>query len=296
MFKNAFIYRLASDLPELSEVETSLHSAIFTPCGPTQEKSIGWVPPRGHEHGALVESVGGQWILSLKTEIKKVPAKMVKDEADRHLKGMELLTGRKSGKKQRKEKEEDVLLSFLPHAFPSSHITKVWINPESGLAVIDAGSQSKADEAVTELIRSIDGLTLQLVTTNMTPASSMALWLVEMEPPEGFTVDRECELRAMDESKAVVKYGRHPLDIEEVADHIKQGKMPTKLALTYKDRVSFVLTDAFVLKKITILDVVFESQNESEDHFDADVAIMTGELAPMLEDLIFGLSGEFEAA
>ena len=78
----------------------------------------------------------------------------------------------------------------------------------------------------------------------------MATWLMTKESPNSFTVDRECELKASDESKAVVKYGRHPLDIDEVAQHIAQGKIPTKLALTWNDRVSFVLTSSMQLKKL----------------------------------------------
>ena len=66
--------------------------------------------------------------------------------------------------------------------------------------------------------------------------------------PAGFTVDRECELKAPDESKAVVRYSRHALDIEEVQQHIGTGKVPTRLAMTWEGRVSFVLTEALQIK------------------------------------------------
>jgi recombination associated protein RdgC len=112
--------------------------------------------------------------------------------------------------------------------------------------------------------------------------------------PSDFTIDRECELKASDESKALVKYAKHPLDIKEVRDHIKQGKIPTKLALTWKDRVSFVLTENLAIKKIAFLDSVFEggSQVDGEDNFDADVAIATGELQLLIPDLLDALGGE----
>ncbi len=89
-----------------------------------------------------------------------------------------------------------------------------------------------------------------------------------------------------------MKYGRHPLDIDEVSQHIKQGKMPTRLALTWNDRISFVLTDSFQLKKLTFLETVFEGNKQHEDSFDADVAIATGELKNMIPDLIAALGGE----
>jgi recombination associated protein RdgC len=106
-------------------------------------------------------------------------------------------------------------------------------------------------------------------------------------------VDRECELKAADESKSVVRYVRHPLDTDEVKQHVEGGKLPTRLALTWEGRVSFSLTEAMQLKKVTFLDVVFEATStEKDEGFDADVAIATGELSKLLPDLLEALGGE----
>ena len=42
----------------------------------------------------------------------------------------------------------------------------------------------------------------------------MEHWPMTQEPPAGFTADRETELKAADESKAIVRYARRPLDID----------------------------------------------------------------------------------
>jgi recombination associated protein RdgC len=127
----------------------------------------------------------------------------------------------------------------------------------------------------------------------MSPQAAMSSWLLEQEPPACLTVDRECELKAADESKAVVRYVRHALDTEEVKQHIAAGKLPTRLALTWDSRVSFVLTEALQLKKLTFLDSVFEgTSSEKDEGFDADVAIATGELRKLLPDLLEALGGE----
>jgi recombination associated protein RdgC len=124
----------------------------------------------------------------------------------------------------------------------------------------------------------------------------MSEWLVEQEPPAGFTVDRECELKAVDESKATIKYGKHPLDIDEVKANVQAGKLPTKLALTWDGRVSFVLTEGMQIKKVQFLDVVFEGGRENKDDgFDADVAIATGELQKLIPELLSALGGEVSA-
>ena len=134
------------------------------------------------------------------------------------------------------------------------------------------------------------------LNTHTSSAVAMADWLATQAPPVGFTIDRECELKSPDESKAVVRYSRHPLDIEEVSAHITSGKVPTKLALTWMDRVSFVLTDTLQIKKIAFLDGVFDGTSQSndavEDGFDADTAIATGELRQLIPELLTALGGE----
>ena len=114
------------------------------------------------------------------------------------------------------------------------------------------------------------------------------------EPPAGFTIDRECELKATDESKAVVRYAKHPLDIDEVKQHIADGKRPTRLALTWDDRVSFELTHGLQIRKIVFLEGTDEGAGggKKEDNFDADVAIATGELGQLVPALLDALGGE----
>ena len=176
-----------------------------------------------------------------------------------------------------------------------------WVDPAAGFLLTDAGSQAKADEVMTWLIKAVDGLVVQLVNTQTSPAVAMSTWLSTQEAPPDFSVDRECELKAADESRAVVRYTRHALDTEEVSQHIAMGKVPTRLALTWSDRVSFVLTEALQLKKIAFLETVFEGAAASpadgkDDNFDADVAIATGELRKLIPDLLEALGGEVVAA
>lgn len=291
MFKNAIIYRIPPACNLSALTDEALRAAIFCPCGATQEKSIGWVPPRGEEHGALLESVGGQWILKLMTETKKVPGDVLRRAVEAAVKAIESTTGRKPGKKETRELKEDAMLTLLPMAFSTQSAVLVWIDAHTGTLLIDTASQSKADQVVSALVQSIEGFTLQLLSTQTSPTAAMSHWLINQEPPQGFTVDRECELKAADESKAVVKYGRHPLDIDEVKAHVEAGKLPTKLALTWNDRVSFVLTEGLQLKKLTFLDVVFDKLAGAESGFDADVAIATGELCKLIPALLDALGG-----
>lgn len=298
MFKNVMMYRMLSPWTlAAAQLEAALEPARYVECSGSQEKAVGWVAPRGQAPGPLLEVVGGQWVLKLMVESKVLPTSVVKRRAQEQLAHIEATTGRKPGKKEARDILEDARLGLLPMAFTKQGSTLVWVDPQAMLLVLDAGSQARADEALTCLVKAIDGFAVQPINTQMSPAAAMAQWLASKEAPPGFSVDRECELKAADESKAVVRYTRHALDTDEVTAHIAMGKMPTRLALTWSDHVSFVLTEALQLKKVALLDVVFEaaaalSSDGKDDHFDADVALATGELQKLFPDLLEALGGE----
>jgi recombination associated protein RdgC len=300
MFKNALIHRIDHcDEAALADIESRLRGALFIECGATQPESVGWIEPRGEKHGALAESVGGQLILELCSETRAVPGSVVKGLLDERLDKIKAETGRRPRGKRAREMKEEIVHELLPRAFPRRATTRVWIDPQARLVLIGAASAKKADGVVTRLVDLLGGgLRLSPLQTELAPATAMAGWLSEQQAPAGFSIDRECELRQPDSEKAVVRYARHTLDIAEVGEHIRQGKLPTQLALTWNSRVSFVLTETLALKKIKLLDLVIEAAKPSadsaaqgENSFDADVAISTGELKRLIPDLIDALGG-----
>jgi recombination associated protein RdgC len=300
MFKYALVYRIEQwDQPALAEIEDRLAGLRFIECGATQPESSGWVAPRGDKHAALAESVGGQIVLKLCTETKAVPAGVVKNQLQAQFDVVEQQTGRRPRGKQAKEMKEAVVHALLPRAFPKRADTLVWLDTTARVVWVNAGSTRRADAVVSRLIDLLGGgMRLSLLQTALAPATAMALWLTEKEAPAGFTIDRDCELKQPDSEKAAVRYARHTLDIAEVGEHIRQGKLPTQLAMTWAGRVSFVLTEALTLKRIQLLDVVLEGagvdaaqSGKDEGGFDADVAITTGELRQLLPALIDALGG-----
>ena len=288
------IYRIAPQWQiGLEQVEAALAKAPFLECGATQERSWGWTPPRGEAHGPLAESVGGQWVLRFMVESKVLPGAVLARRVEEKAARIEQETGRKPGKKESKELKDEAKLDLLPMAFTKQGAMWVWLDLEARTLVLDTASQARADEVVTALVEALPGLSVALLDTQTAPQAAMAHWLSTQEAPAGFSIDRECELKAADEEKAVVRYARHPLDIDEVQAHIAAGKLPTKLALTWDGRVSFLLTEGLQIKKLALLDTVTEGQGGKDDSgFDADVAIATGELRLLIPDLVEALGGE----
>lgn len=302
MLTNACFFRTAAGfaLPSLDLLETVLQKGRFIPCGPTQTDSAGWVAPRGEKSKQLAEIADGHLLLKLRAEKRAVPAPAVKAAVKERVDRYKAETGNERvPAKLKKEFKEEVLLDLLPRAFSKFADTLLWLDPKNRMLVVDAASLAGADRIVSALLAALlevpgagPALDLQLVHTQTSPAAAMAHWLASREAPWRFTVDRECELRSTDEQKSVVRYSRHTLDIEEVGQHIAAGKMPTQVAMTWNDRVSFVLTEGGQLRKIKLLDVVTAGESDAADGFDADAAITTGELSALFPDLLLALGGE----
>ena len=289
MFKNATLYRLTGgQVITATLAAITAGAAVFAPTGPTQVKSIGWVPPR-EKNGLLAESIASHIIMSAMIETRTVPASAIDKWMDAAVEAIERATGRKPGKAQRRELKDNALLELLPQAFPKAVRVLVWIDPAAGLVVLDTASTSQADDVATLIAQSL-GLSLAPVVTTQSPSFVLGSWLADDDAEfGGFAVGQECALKSDDEAATMVSYTNAALDTDEVRAHVRGGKRVTKLGVYWLDRIDCVLTDKLVLKKI---DINAPPGGDAADAFDADVAIFTGELAPMLVDLIEVMGGE----
>lgn len=293
-FRNLQLYRLPAPwaLP-LADLEEQLTRGSFHPCGSQDHQSRGWVSPR---NGTLVHSIGGQWLLSLMVEQRLLPSSVVNQEVMERAEKMAAEQGYPPGRKALRELKDRVTEELLPRAFLKRSKTPVWIDPKNGWLGVDSSSQVKAEEALEHLRKTLDDLPLTLIRTQRSPVSAMADWLAGGEAPAGFTLDRDCELKSVDEEKASVRYVRHSLEGEEIKAHLVAGKLPTRLALTWDDRISFILTEKGEIKRLAFLDVLKESVEQgtenADETFDAEFAMMAGEFNRLIPALLEALGGE----
>jgi recombination associated protein RdgC len=162
--------------------------------------------------------------------------------------------------------------------------------------IVDAGSAGKAEELVEALRDLLGSFAVQFVETQRTPHTSMAAWLTHGDAPVPFGIDQDLELQTADPTKATVRYVRHALDGKEIKTHLAGGKYPTRLGLTWNGRISFVLTEKLQVKRVEFLEMTKDAADGGErdkaEQFDVDFAVMAGELAKLLDDLVQVLGGE----
>ena len=293
-FKNLQLYRLAKDKPltDLTGFEQGLSGFVLAPCSSCDPQSLGWVAPT--PSGALIHSVNLQWLLALGVEKRLLPASVVKQFANDRAKLIEEAEGRRVGRKEMRDLRESIQIELMPRAFVQRRTTFAWIDPAAGWLAVDAGAPAKADELLEHLHKSIDSFGARLPATQISALSAMTAWVAAGEAPHGFSIDQDLELRSPD--NAVVRYAKHTLEGDEVRQHIAQGKVVTRLALTWRDKISFVLNDKLQIKRLVFLDILkeqSEGQSENDDErFDLDFTLMTCELAELITDLMLALGGE----
>lgn len=288
MIRNAFAYTLPSGWPwDAVEMSQYLSRRTFQPCGQLDHASCGFVPPR--EFADLCHNVGGILLFCLQTEERILPAYVVSEHAEQKADELTQLQGYRPGRKQMKELKELTLQELLPQAFTRKRKTFAWIDEAAGLLVIDAQSANRAEDVLSQLRQALDMLPVELLRTENSPTRMMAEWLAIGEAPHGFSIDQECQLVSVTEEGATVRYARHDLHGDDVRDHLAAGKLPKSLALTFNDRVSFVLTEKFEVKRVALLDVLTQGREAADDaveQFDADFLLHASEIGELMRALI----------
>ncbi|WP_288105719.1 recombination-associated protein RdgC [Limnobacter sp.] len=296
-FKNLLIYSLKSWTDTAESLEEKLAEHALQACGGLEMQTQGWVAPKG-EGNPFVHAQGQHLLITLGMEKKLLPTTVVNQFAKARAAEIEERDGYKPGRKQLKEIKEDVLDDLLPRAFVIRSTVRAWIDTRRQFLIVDAGAASKADALVSLLIKCVEGTGLSPLKTKLSPTVAMTSWMADDDNPPQFSIDQDCELRGRGEAGSTVRYVRHSLEVDEIRKHIEGGKDVTKLAMTWADRVSFVLQENLQIKRVSPLDVIREQASLSapDEEFEADFALMTGELGKLLDALVDALGGPLNAS
>lgn len=290
-FKNLCIYNLPNLSMPLEVFESLLLHHRLQSCGASEARSVGWASPRGND--LFIHNVGQQWLIALGVEERLLPTSIIRQFAADRAKAIAEAEGRQVGRREMRDIREALAIELLPRAFPRRRTTFAWIDPVNGWLMIDTSSQPKGEELLEHLRKSVDGFQARLIKTKQSPSSAMTGWIASGEAPSGFTIDQDIEMRSAE--NGVVRYVKLSLEGDDVREHIATGKVVTKLALTWNDRISFVLTENLQIKRLGFLDILKEqaetqAENE-EERFDIDFTLMTGEVGAMFKALISALGG-----
>ncbi|AKE11845.1 recombination-associated protein RdgC [Serratia liquefaciens] len=297
-FKNLMVYRLSREVAlNADEMEKQLSAFAFTPCGSQDMAKTGWVSPMGSHSDALTHAVNGQIVICARKEEKILPSPVIKQELQAKIERLEGEQHRKLKKTEKDALKDEVLHSLLPRAFSRFNQTFMWIDTVNDLIMVDAASAKRAEDTLALLRKSLGSLPVVPLTMESPIELTLTEWVRSGDLPAGFIIQDEAELKAILEDGGVIRCKKQNLISDEIAVHIEAGKLVTKLAVDWQERIQLVLADDGSLKRLKFADTLRE-QNDDIDRddfaqrFDADFILMTSELAALIKNTIEALGGE----
>lgn len=292
-FKNLSPYVLQNFLMSAAALESHLAKQPLQPCTGMSITSRGWVPPA--PDSGMVYSQERNYLIALGVETKKIPPSTIRAEVKARAAELEKQQGYMPGKKQLRDLAERVTTELLPRAFAKRTITRAWLDLDAKLIVVDTASAGRAEELLEHLRNTLGELPVVRAELEMSPQGAMTQWLTAGDAPGQLALDSDCQLKGTGEEAATVRYARHDLSVKEIREHIAGGKFCTHLGLLWKDRLSFLLAEPLVLRKVKSLAMEAGGDEGAginpADQFEADFVLATSEQRALLKDVFAALGG-----
>jgi len=295
-FKNIQFYKFEDTFKLNSQqLHEKLEGRKARACGQMEMACQGWAQPLGHAGHMLVHETNGNLMLCLRREDKVLPTSLVNEEVAERVFQIEQEAGRPVGRKEKKDLKDTVLQELLPKALVRASHTYACIMPKEGWLIVNAGSANKAEELIEVLRKTLGTLNVVLPATEESPEAAMTRWLMDDGAlPEGFTTEDECELHAGEGAEGIVRCKYIDVSTDEVRAHVATGRRVKKLAMNWRERMSFVLSDDLSVRRMrfdsAILDEADESGDDEISRFDTDFAIMAAELSGFIPELLAALN------
>ena len=301
-FKNLTLYRLAEPFSlDHDALAQALAEQAFVPVARSVPVSQGWVPPLGRHGSQHCHTVGRYSMICLRREERLLPASVINEQLAERIEQIEVNEGRPVRRKEKLQLRDELVQTLLPQAFTRSSRQYAYLDREHGWLVVDSASAKRAEALLVALRESLEaagqGLRVRLAETRESPRIVMSQWLAGEGIPAGFSIGQDYELQDPQQEGAVVRCRHHEPFAEEIQAHLVAGKQVSKLALEWRERLSLVLDEALVVRRLRPADTLLEEAGGEGDpvsEFDADFALMSMELSHFIKDLIAAFGGEAE--
>jgi recombination associated protein RdgC len=238
----------------------------------------------------LARPVGHYTAIAVGARKKILPASVLRERVDEKARKVAEKEGRKVGGKERKRIREEILTEMLSQAFVKFSVTTAWIDHKNGWLLVDTSSRATAELVVSTLRKALGSFPAVPAAPEESPRVLMTHWLSEGDLPAGLTLGNDCELRdPATTTGARWRGAKVDLDSEDAKEHLRNGMQVFLLGLDAGGRMSFVLDEAIVLRKINFGDAVFDELGDQHEDalsaFDANFTVISAEVTAILQRL-----------
>lgn len=298
-FRNLLVYRLTQEVAfETEALEAALAAKPARPCASQELSTYGFVAPFGKGPDLpLVHESQGFFLIAARKEERILPSSVVKEAVQEKVDEIENQQMRKVYKKEKEQIKDEIVQAFLPRAFIRRQTTYAAIDPKQGWILVDASSAKRAEDLLSTLRDALGSLPVRPLGVKQAPMATFTDWVKASDATHGLFILDECELRDAGEDGGVVRCKGQDLTSDEIQNHLGAGKLVTKLALAWQDKLALLLDDKVTIKRLKFEDLLQDQaeQDGGEDALgqqDASFVLMMMTLAEFLPQLIEALGGE----
>ncbi|MCY1410549.1 Recombination-associated protein RdgC [compost metagenome] len=135
------------------------------------------------------------------------------------------------------------------------------------------------------------------LSVKVAPSATLTDWVKSQQAAEDFHVLDSAILCDTHEDGGKIAATRQDMTSEEIQLHLSAGKLVTQVSLAWQDKLSFVLDDKLVIKRLRFEDLLQEQaeQDGGDDalaQLDASFVLMMLTFRELLPALIEALGGE----
>lgn len=290
LFKQVQIYQLKTPIASSpTAISEKLEPLTFKPCLPSMPTSTGWVSPVDEKDAPLAIAMNGCIMLCLQTQEKILPASVIRQELNELIKQREERDTRKIRHKEKLSLKDEVTMTLLPRAFSKLNRLYAYIDTRNNWLVIGSANTKKVELFISFFKKSISEQIHTFDLKKLAPV--LTQWLKNQNYPKDFAIEKSCVLQDPNQQKRIIRCQQQDLFANPIQNLIKDGCETKQLALSWQDRINFILSDDFSLSGIKFQDdLIAEAKNmEAETKLQilaADFLIMSETFSLLLSDLL----------
>lgn len=289
-FKQVQVFQL-NDLSNklVDGVASLLEPLAFSPCLPSMADTVGWVAPVDEEGADLARNVNGNIMLCIQFEEKILPATVINQAVVEKIKHIEQTADRKVRQKEKLALKDQVVTTLLPRAFSKLSRVYAYIDTKNHWLVLGTANANKTEKFIDLFKKSITDKIKPVEIKKIAP--TITHWLQHQSYPTDFAIEKTCVLQDPNQQKRVIRCQQQDLFAGSIQSLLKDGCEVKQLALSWQDRVNFILTTDFIINSLSFNDELTEHVKELEVEtkqqlFDADLFIMSETLSGLLKALL----------
>ncbi len=291
LIKAATVYK-ATIPTDTAILAQHLQEQAFTPPGLVQLRAFGFVPVQ--EDGTeLIQSFAGGLAFRVRIDEKIIPASVVDAQVKEACAKVKAETGRKPGKKERKEIKDGVMLHLAAVAMVRTVASiTCFYQFDTGYLIVPTTSKKISDICTSLLVQAVGSVKTETIhVSNVKHGLSTRLkkWVddqeIEDEPFGNFEPCGQAHLEATDKRSIAFKMGSL-MNAHGLREALDTGYQVKALGLCHTDDVHFTLTADFRFRGFEF-DAKPDTtqQDTSEDFWAAEAALQVAAVGRVVTHL-----------